>query len=465
MMGQFNILIPEIALAIIAMFMQLVSVYNPQRSYKLSSITIILVAILATYMLYAPVEYEYYQNSFLASSVINLFKVMVLGLAVMCLLIYRDFIKISGKEFKSEFPTLILLSSLGILFSISARDFLLLFCGLELQALSGYALTAFNTKDEKSSEAGLKYFILGALISGIMLMGISFIYGFTGSINFLEIKHLTSASPSLGVMVGLVFVLVAILFKMSAAPLHIWTPDVYEGAPITAVSYFATAQKFGMLLVLINVVDGVVGNYYSISEDILKICAILSMLVGSFGAIGQNSLKRLMAYSSIVNMGYVLMAVRLSNMGGNNVAYVYMLIYVMGTIGLFASLVALLGERSEHAVFDDLRGASVNRKALSSVIAIIMFSMIGLPPFAGFFGKYYVFSSAIQQGEFVMTAVGLVASVVSAFYYLKVVKYMYFIKPGSTMTCISTKRGLWLVTTISITFTIFFFLFAHKYIV
>ncbi|HJK86823.1 MAG TPA: NADH-quinone oxidoreductase subunit N [Candidatus Megaira endosymbiont of Nemacystus decipiens] len=465
MISQFSIIIPEITLASIAMMVQVIAVFNEKFSRKISVFALLFLLGLVVFLICNPVEYSYYGGSFLTSSVINLFKAIVLGLTLMSIIIYRDFVKIAGGDIQIEFITIMLLATLGIFITISARDFLLLFCGLELQALSGYALTAFNTKDEKSSEAGLKYFILGALVSGIMLMGISFVYGFSGSINFLEIKYLVGMQPNVGIIFGMVFVTIAILFKLSVSPFHVWTPDVYEGAPISVVSYFSTAQKLGMLLVLINIIDGIIVDYPSISEDILRLSAILSMIVGSFGAIKQDSLKRLMAYSSILNMGYVLMAVTIHSTGGNNVAYIYMLIYAISTIGLFASFVALLGKKSDIATFEDLSGVALRRKTLAAVIAIIMFSMIGLPPFAGFFGKYYVFSSATSQGEFAMVGVGLLSSVISAFYYLKFIKYMYFVDPVCQIERIATKRGLWFVTTISASFTIFFFLFAHKYIV
>lgn len=465
MINSLEIILPEISVIIMIMTMQIWAIFTKKSERNISSIYIAVLIIITGGLIYYPISYGYYGKSFLTSSVMNLFKAVILALTIMSLFIYRDFVKIAGQKLKMEFMTLIMLSTLGVFISISARDLLLLFCGLELQALAGYALAAFNTRDEKSSEAGLKYFILGALMSAIMLMGMSFLYGFSGSINFADIKYLMASKPSIGLICGVLFIAIAILFKLSAAPFHIWTPDVYEGAPISSVSYFATAPKIGMLVVLINILDGVVGGYEIVSQELVKIVSICSMLIGAFGAIGQTSLKRLMAYSTISNMGYALMAVSLYSVSGNNVAYIYLLIYAIGAVGLFASLVALFGDESDNATFDDLKGAAYHRKALSAAIAVIAFSMIGLPPFAGFFGKYYVFLSALQSNELLLVIIGVISSVISAFYYLKIVKHLYFFKPLKPFKKITTKKGLWLVTTISVTFTIFFFAFAYKYIV
>lgn len=465
MINSLEIILPEILVILMIMAMQIWAIFTKKSERKISSIYIVALIIITWGLIYYPIPYGYYGQSFLTSSVMNLFKAVILSLTIMSLFIYRDFVKIAGQKLKMEFITLVMLSTLGIFISISARDLLLLFCGLELQALAGYALAAFNTREEKSSEAGLKYFILGALMSAIMLMGMSFLYGFSGSINFADIKYLMASQPSIGLICGVLFIVVAILFKLSAAPFHIWTPDVYEGAPIASVSYFATAPKIGMLVVLINILDGVVGGYEVVSQELVKIVSICSMLVGALGAIGQTSLKRLMAYSTISNMGYALMAVSLYSVSGNNVAYIYMLIYAIGTAGLFASLVALFGDESDAATFEDLKGAAYHRKALSVAISVIAFSMIGLPPFAGFFGKYYVFLNMLQSNELLLVIIGLVSSVISAFYYLKIVKHLYFFKPLKPFKKITTKKGLWFVTTISVTFTIFFFAFAYKYIV
>lgn len=464
MINQFIIIIPEILLASLAMVMQIVAVYVKNASKQIALATTLLGLGIVYYLLYFVPEYELgFTLSFATSPAISLFKAIVLGLALMSLVVYHDLAKIGNSKLKIEFVTLVLLSTLGVFISISARDFMLLFCGLELQALSGYALASFNTKSSKSSEAGLKYFVLGALMSGLMLLGISFLYGFSGSIKFFEIKDALNGF-NIGLVVGSVLVIAAILFKLSAAPLHIWTPDVYEGAPISAVTYFAVAQKVGMLVVLINITDGVIGEYTQVSNELIKIVAILSMIVGSLGAIRQASLKRLMAYSTVLNVGYVLVGVCLHSLEGNYAAFVYMLIYVIGVMGFFACIVGLFGLKSDEATFEDLQGIAGSRKTLAAAISIIMFSMIGLPPLAGFFGKYYIFYNAVVEGEIVLALIGLLSSVIAAFYYLKVIKCMYFMESKKEVMIIPTKRGLWIVTFLALAFILFFFTFAQKYI-
>lgn len=466
MLNQFILIFPEIVLTSVAMCMQLLAVFFKDHLRFITLVTIAALIVLGTYILnFVPNEsISIFSNSFEVSPHIYKLKSLVLFLSIMSIVIYKSLIRISDKEVKIEFITLILLSTVGVFISISARDFIILFCGLELQALCGYAMAAFNNKDVKSSEAGLKYFVLGSLISCLMLLGISFFYGFAGSIYFNDIKTALDSEFNIGLAVGAIFVLAAMLFKLSAAPLHIWTPDVYEGSPVSAVTYFAVAQKVGILIVLINFITLVIGNYLRVSVDLIKIAAILSIFIGALGAMMQSSLKRLMAYSTILNVGYVLIAISLHSEEGFRSAVIYMLIYGIGTIGFFACLIALFGERSDIASFADLQGIATERKTIAAAIAIIMFSMIGLPPLAGFFGKYYVFYNAIIQGEITLAVLGVLSSVIAAFYYLKVVKYMYFTEAVEKTAIISTNRGLLSVSVISVGFTLFFFIFASSYL-
>ena len=463
MLNQIFMIIPEILLTGLAMIMQVFGVYYKGSSRLVAKTAIILSFGIIYYLGFnSPESAIGFSGSFVTSTDISIYNALVLGLTIMSLVVYHDLTKIAKSDLRMEFVTLILLSTVGVFISISARDLILLFCGLELQALAGYALAAFNSKKSRSSEAGLKYFVLGALVSALMLLGISFLYGFSGSMNFDDIRVALNGDLNIGLIVGAVLVLTGILFKLSAAPLHIWTPDVYEGAPISAVTYFAVAQKVGMLVVLINIVDAVIGDYVHISVEIIKIVAILSMVVGSLGAIRQVSLKRLMAYSTILNIGYVLIAICLHSTLGNNAAFTYMLIYAVGAMGFFACLVALFGDKSDIATFEDLKGIATQRKSLAGAISIIMFSMIGLPPLAGFFGKYLVFYNAVLQGEIVLALLGVLTSVIAAFYYLKVIKYMYFMEAKEEIISITTNRGLWLVTIVSVAFTVLFFVFANK---
>ena len=365
MLNQFILIFPEIVLTSVAMCMQLLAVFFKNHLRLISLLTIAVLLVLGTYIInFVPQGSIFiFSNSFEVSPGIYKLKSLVLFLSIMSIVIYKSLIKISDKVIKVEFITLILLSTVGVFISISARDFIILFCGLELQALSGYAMAAFNNKDVKSSEAGLKYFVLGSLISCLMLLGISFFYGFTGSIYFNDIRAALDGEFNIGLVVGAIFVLAAILFKLSAAP-------------VSAVTYFAVAQKVGVLIVLINFVTLVTGNYLRVSVDLIKIAAILSIFIGALGAMMQSSLKRLMAYSTILNVGYVLIAISLHSDEGFRSAIIYMVIYVIGTIGFFACLVALFGKKSDIASFADLQGISAERKTIAASIAIIMFSMI-----------------------------------------------------------------------------------------
>lgn len=466
MLNQFNLIVPEMMLLILVLLMQTLAVFLVKYKRQIISFTTFMSMLLVLYLLYFVNKEAFgFTNSFEVSPTISFFKALVLGMAVMSIMIYQDFNKINTEKFRFEFVTLVLLSTLGVFVAISARDFILLFCGLELQALSGYALAAFNTTESRSSEAGLKYFVLGALMSALMLFGVSLLYGYSGSLSFTVIKGaLNGETTNPALVIGAVLIVSGILFKLSAVPLHVWTPDVYEGAPITVVSYFAAAQKIGTLIVLINIIELVVGDYRQISVDIIRIVAALSMIVGALGAIKQKSLKRLMAYSTILNIGYVLIGLVLRSPEGKYAAFIFMLIYVISTIGFFGCLVALLGRKSDNATFADLKGVALHRKTLAAAISIIMFSMIGLPPLAGFFGKYYVFYNAVQGGEIALAIIGVLTSVVAAFYYLKIIKFMYFVDAESEVKIIPTQRGLLTVSGISIAFIMFFFIFASSYI-
>jgi len=461
MLAQFVILLPEIVLTILILVMQLYAVFDEKNIQKVVSSVIILIFGLIFYMLKEPVTEGMFGKSFDSSVALNLVKAMMLAMTLAAIVIYRNLMIISGAQPKMEFISLMLFSTLGAFIAISARDFLLLFCALELQSLSSYALAAFNSKNLKSTESGLKYFVLGSLMSCLMLFGISFLYGFSGTIVFEGIRSALTDHANIALTTGMVLVLAAIFFKLSAAPMHVWTPDVYEGSPISAVTFFASSQKLGILIVLFNIIAIVPNNLTLISADLVKIVAILSMLVGALGAIKQQSLKRLMAYSTILNVGYVLIGVCLVSPAGKHAAFVYMLIYIISVIGFFACLVALFGEKADEATFDDLSNICSNRKALALGISTIMFSMIGLPPLAGFFGKYYLFFNAVEQGEIMLALIGVLTSVIAAFYYLRVVKYIYFAerKQGDELVIIPTNRGLLCVSLISISFIVFFFFF------
>ncbi len=459
-------IIPEIMLLALALIGQLIAVFSKKNKYV---VYLVLAAICLIAVLIFDESWQILSNypdaglgqGIFGMDASNLSRIITLAFTFGTVIFYQDYIEITGYKFKIEFITLMLLSTLGIWIAVSADNLLSLFCGLEMQALPGYALAAFNNSNSKSSEAGLKYFILGALASCLTLFGMSFTYGFSGSLDYSIIKQTLNngAEQNIGLIIGVTLIFTSIIFKLSAAPMHVWAPDVYEGAPIPAVNFFATAQKIGTLLILIHSLHYLVGEFLPVRIYLFKVLAALSMLIGAFGGIRQNSLKRLMAYSTVLNMGYILMAVSLNDIRINIVAVGYMLIYIISVNGFFVLLLSLLGQKSDEATFEDIKGAGYSRKAIAGAISIIMFSNIGLPPLAGFFGKYFIFYQAIAEREFILAILGILTSVVASFYYLKVVKVMYFTDKYTEITSIPTRMGLLILSCFSIAFILCFSLF------
>ncbi|WP_428480818.1 NADH-quinone oxidoreductase subunit NuoN [Roseomonas gilardii] len=327
-----------------------------------------------------------------------------------------------------EFPILILTATLGMLVMLAASDLMMLYLGLELFSLSLYVVAAFDRDNVRSAEAGLKYFVLGALASGLLLYGASLIYGFTGTTNFVRIAAAMSSSGgvSAGVVIGLIFVIAALAFKVSAVPFHMWTPDVYEGAPTPVTAFFASAPKVAAMALLTRVVVGPFGELVAQWGQVMVVVSILSMLLGSLAAIGQRNIKRLMAYSSIGHVGYALMGLAVGTEVGVRGLLFYLAIYLVMNIGVFAVLVSM--RRNGRAVegIGDLAGLGKTDPAMALAMAIFMFSMAGIPPLAGFFSKLYVFLAAVQAGHWTLAVIGVLTSVVSAYYYLRIVKVMYF---------------------------------------
>ncbi|AJY48205.1 NADH-quinone oxidoreductase subunit NuoN [Martelella endophytica] len=330
-----------------------------------------------------------------------------------------------------EFPVLMLLSTTGMLLMVSANDMLAFYMGLELMSLPLYVIAAINRDSLRSTEAGLKYFVLGSLSSGMLLYGISLIYGFTGNIGFEAVaQQISAGNTGLGFIFGMVFVLAGITFKISAVPFHMWTPDVYEGAPTPVTAFFASAPKVAAMAIIVRLLIEAFGPAMSEWRQVTVFIAIASMALGAFAAIGQRNIKRLMAYSSITHMGYALVAISAgTEMGVSGVA-IYMAIYLFTTLGAFAIIMAMrLKEGGNVENIDDLAGLSKTRPVMAVVLTILMFSLAGVPPVAGFFGKYFVFLAAIEAHLYVLAIIGVTTSVVACFYYLRVVKVMWFDEP------------------------------------
>jgi NADH-quinone oxidoreductase subunit N len=358
-------------------------------------------------------------------------KVLVLLGAALCLIMTPTFLHQEGIE-RYEFPVLALLATVGMLMMISANSLIALYLGLELQSLALYVMTSFHRDQTRSTEAGLKYFVLGALASGLLLYGCSLIYGFTGTLSFeLLARELQPAadgtvSVSAGVLVGLVFVAAGLAFKLSAVPFHMWTPDVYEGAPTPVTAFLAAAPKVAAIGLTLRVFYDPFGGWVGQWQQIIVFISVASMLLGAFAAIGQSNIKRLMAYSSIGHVGYALVGFAAGTPQGVYSVLVYMAIYVAMTVGAFGCILVMRRHGRALEQIDDLSGLGRTQPLLAAALAIFMFSLAGIPPLAGFFGKLYVFLAAIEADLVPLAVIGVLTSVIGAYYYLKVVKVMYF---------------------------------------
>ena len=348
--------------------------------------------------------------------------------------------------YRSEYPVLVLFAVLGMGIMVSATNLLTLYVGLELNSLAAYVLAAFLKPDERSAEAGLKYFVLGALASGILLFGMSLTYGFTGTINFAGISSALQGGVTTGALFGITFVLAGLAFKISAVPFHMWTPDVYEGAPTPVTTLFASAPKVAALALTMRVALEAFGSQVEMWRPIVIVAALASVLVGALGAIGQSNIKRLLAYSSINNVGFMLLGLAAATREGTSAALVYLAIYVPMTIGGFVAVLMLKDKDGRHLEgISDLAGLSRHRPMLALGLGSIMFSMAGIPFLFGFWGKFVVFQAAVGAGLVWVAAVAAVGSVIGAFYYLKIVKVMYFDEPAGTVQVKSDMVHEWLL--------------------
>jgi NADH-quinone oxidoreductase subunit N len=369
-------------------------------------------------------------GSFIVDPFARVMKLLTLTGAAATLLMSADYWRLTGR-IQFEFPVLVLLASTGMLMMISANDLIALYVGLELQSLALYVVAAFARDSVRSSEAGLKYFVLGALSSGMLLYGASLIYGFTGSTEFARIAAtLQGGDVSLGLIVGLVFLLAGFAFKIAAVPFHMWTPDVYEGAPTPVTAFFAAAPKLAAMALMVRTLFAAFPAISPQWQQIVAFLAIASMALGSFAAIGQRNIKRLMAYSSIGHMGYALVGLAAGSVEGVQGVIVYLAIYLAMTLGTFACILAMRrGDRMIEDI-DQLAGLSRTQPLMAFMLAMLLFSLAGIPPLAGFFAKFYVFLAAIHAGLYGLAVTGVLLSVVAAYYYLRIVKLMYFDAPA-----------------------------------
>jgi NADH-quinone oxidoreductase subunit N len=422
--------LPEIVLAVGAMTLLMVGAYAGERAARAVDIaSMTLLAIAAAIVLAQPAAtVTTFGGSFVVDEFSRFIKVLTLigsGAAILMSLDYMT----RERQQKFEFSILILLATTGMMMMSSAADLIALYLGLELMSLSLYVVASSNRDSVRSTEAGLKYFVLGALSSGMLLYGASLIYGFTGTVSFAGIAQATGQG-GLGLTFGLVFLFAGFCFKVSAVPFHMWTPDVYEGAPTPVTAFFAAAPKVAAIAMFVRATivafPGIAGQW----QQIVVFVAIASMVLGAFAAIGQKNIKRLMAYSSIGHMGFALVGLAAGTAEGVQGVLVYMAIYLTMTLGAFACILSM--RRADGMVEDigDLAGLARTHPAMAFFLAMLLFSLAGIPPLAGFFAKFFVFLAAIEAGHYALAVIGVLASVVGAYYYLAIVKIMYFDEPA-----------------------------------
>ena len=432
--AQIALSLPEVILALGAIVLMLVAAWSGPRATLAISWTAVAVLLGAGLALLGPAGHggDAFYGLYRADLFGAFAKVLIyVACAVAIVIAPRFFARTVGDDLRAEYPVLILLSAAGMGMMVSAADLLPLYVGLELQSLSAYVLASFMRQDERSSEAGLKYFVLGALASGILLYGISLVYGFSGTTMFSGISAAYGAGHSLGLTFGLVFVFAGLAFKIAAVPFHMWTPDVYEGAPTPVTALFASAQKVAAIAIAVRVAVSAMGPALLEWRQIVIFSALASIIFGAVAAIGQTNLKRLLAYSSINNVGFVLIGLAAGTQAGVASVLVYLTIYVAMTLGSFIVVLQMRDASGQPVeTIASLAGLSQSRKGLAAALAIFMFSLAGIPPLFGFYAKLAVFTAAVDAGLYALAVAGIVGSVIGAYYYLKIVKTMYFDDPA-----------------------------------
>ncbi len=421
---------PELILALGAMALLMIGVFSGARaSNTVTGLSVALLAAVGVWMLFFPADGAAFNGAFVSDSFSRFMKMLALIGSLVTLVMSVGFAQ-TEKFDKFEYPILIMLSTLGMMLMVSANDMIALYLALELQSLAIYVLAAINRDNLRSTEAGLKYFVLGALSSGMLLYGISLVYGYTGATGFAEIAQaLAGGERQLGLVFGLVFVLAGIAFKLSLVPFHMWTPDVYEGAPTPVTAFMAAAPKMAAMALLVRIVMGAFEPIAADWQQIIVFISIASMLLGAFAAIGQSNIKRLMAYSSIGHMGYALVGLAANSPAGVRGVALYMLIYLAMTLGTFAFILAMRRKEGSVEEISDLSGLSATNPMMATILTILMFSLAGIPPLAGFWAKWYVFLAAIDADLYALAIIGVLASVVGAYYYLRIIKVMWFDEP------------------------------------
>ena len=447
-MENLELVFPEIFLSLSILFLLILGVFKKNSSKWIQNISLIILIICAVITFNETLstnEIKLFNGSVKIDYLSSFMKIMTLLAAFLVLVISSSYLKIF-KIFLIEYPILILSSVLGMMIMISSNDLIVFYMGLELQSLALYVLASFNRDQIKSSEAGLKYFVLSALSSGLLLYGCSLIYGFTGSTNFDVIANQLN-SNEYAITFGIVFILVGLAFKISAVPFHMWAPDVYEGSPTSVTLFFTMVPKIAALTVFIRFLYVPFINLIDQWQMILIFLSIASMLFGAIAAIGQTNLKRLIAYSSIGHIGYALAGLSTGSNEGIQSSVIYITIYIIMNLGLFSCLLMMKRNNNYYEDIEDLSGLSKNHPLLSLSLLVILFSLAGIPPLAGFFAKFYIFKSVIEQSMYFLAIVGLLSTVIAAFYYLRIIKIIYFDKEKEKY---DTDHSIWLKFSLSV---------------
>ena len=447
-MTNLELVFPEIFLSLSIMFLLILGVFKKNSSKLILNISLIILLIGAVITFNETLgigEVTLFNGSIVIDYLASFMKIITLLSAFLVLVVSSNYLRLL-KIFKIEYPILILSSVLGMMIMISSNDLIVFYMGLELQSLALYVLATFDRDKIKSSEAGLKYFVLSALSSGLLLYGCSLIYGFSGSTNFNEIANQLN-SNEYALTFGIVFILVGLAFKISAVPFHMWAPDVYEGSPTSVTLFFTMVPKIAALTVFIRFLYVPFLNLIEQWQMILIFLSIASMLFGAIAAIGQKNLKRLVAYSSIGHVGYALAGLATGSNEGIQSSVIYIIIYILMNLGLFCCLLMMKRNNEYYENIDDLSGLSKNHPLLALSLLIILFSLAGIPPLAGFFAKFYIFKTVVEQSMYFLAIVGLLSTVIAAFYYLRLIKIMYFDKEKEKY---DTDHSLWLKFSLSV---------------
>src|SRR6201995_835677 len=449
--------LPELVLAIGAMVLLMIGAYRGQQMTSLvTGLAVCLLVVVGALDLWLPAgNLSTFNGSFIVDDFARFLKILALTGSAATLILSAEFLADPSRRI-FEYAILVLLSTLGMMVLISAGDLIMLYLGLELMSLALYVVAASNRDNAKSTEAGLKYFVLGALSSGMLLYGASLVYGFTGTVSFAGIAA-AAKSGSVGITFSIVVALAGLCFKVSAVPFHMWTPDVYEGAPTPVTAFFASAPKVAAMAVFVRATmtafPGIVAEW----QQIIVFVSIASMALGSFAAIGQKNIKRLMAYSSIGHMGYALVGLAAGTPEGAQGVLVYLAIYVAMTLGSFAVILSMKRNGQHVENISDFAGLSRTNPVVAFFFAMFLFSLAGVPPLAGFFGKFYVFLAAIHANLFALAVIGVLCSVVGAFYYLSIVKVIYFDAPLPQLDPVRVE--LRVVLAVTGLFNVFFFVY------